>query len=338
MSTIDRRQFIVGLGVTVTLASPFACFGQQVKPAYHVALVFWSSPVANMAGPEPKERLARVFIHAMRDLGYVEGKNLVLERRSLEGKAARAPEIVAELVRLKVDVIVSSANVITRAAIKETSAIPIVMVANGAPVKEGFIKSLAHPGSNVTGLGYDPSENEVDAKRLVLLREAAPKISRVAYLGPKLPWDLPAAERLRASAKVEGLTLFLAEMVDNDLDAAFETVLREHANALFVAGGAATYVPRRRIIEFAAAHRLPASYGVRDSVKDGGLMSLGVSATYIFQRAAVYVDKILKGANPAELPVERPSEFELVVNLKTAETLGLTIPQSLRLRADELIE
>ena len=146
MGTIDRRQFIVGLGATVALTSTVAGLGQQVKPAHHVALVFRSTPLANMAGPEPKERLARVFIHALRDLGYVEGKNLVLERRSLEGKPKRAPEIMAELVRLNVDVIVSSSNVITQAAIKATSTIPIVMVANGAPVKAGFIKSLAHPG------------------------------------------------------------------------------------------------------------------------------------------------------------------------------------------------
>lgn len=338
MGTIDRRHFVAALGAAA-LSSPIVSFGQQAARPHRVALVFRSTPVANMAGPEPKERLARVFIHAMRDLGYVEGKNLVLERRSLEGKPKRAPEIMAELVRLNVDVIVSSSNVITQAAIKATSTIPIVMVANGAPVKAGFIKSLAHPGGNVTGLGYDPSENEVDAKRLELLREVAPTITRVAYLGPKNPWELPAAERLRTAAQAAGLVLFHAEMVDNDLDSAFETVLREHADALFVAGGAATYVPRRRIIEFAAAHHLPASYGVRDTVKDGGLMSLGVSATYIFQRAAIYVDKILKGAKPAELPVEQPSDkFELVVNLKTAKNLGLTIPQSLRLRADELIE
>jgi len=337
MGTIDRRRFVAALGAAA-LSSPIVCSGQQPTHPHHVALVFFATPVANMAGSEPKERLASVFIHAMRDLGYVEGKNLVLERRSLEGKPKRAAEIMTELVRLKVDVIVSSSNVITHAAIKATSAIPIVMVANGAPVKAGFIKSLAHPGGNVTGLGYDPSENEIDAKRLDLLREAAPTITRVAYLGPKNPWELPAAARLRAAARAAGLVLFHAEIVDNDLDAAFQTVLREHADALFVAGGAATYVPRRRIIEFAAAYHLPASYGVRDTVKDGGLMSLGVSATYIFQRAAVYVDKILKGAKPADLPVEQPDEFELVINLNTANILGLKIPQSLRLRADELIE
>jgi len=334
MST--RRQFLIATGALI--AAPRTVIAQSAEKSYHVALVFYATRLADMAGPEPAERLARVFVHALRDLGYVEGRNLVLERRSLEGKPQRAPDIAAELVHLKVDVIVSSNNVMTRAAKNATSSIPIVMVANGAPVKQGFVASLAHPGGNVTGTSYGPSIDEIDAKRLQLLREAAPKISRVAYVGPRLMWQLPAAERLRVAARAAGVTLFHAEFAGNDIASALAIVTREHADGMFVAGGAPTYVARRRIIEFAAKHHLPASYGVRDTVEDGGLISYGVSATYIFQRAATYVDKILRGAKPADLPVEQPAVLELAVNLKTARALGLTIPPSILLRADRVIE
>jgi putative ABC transport system substrate-binding protein len=337
MSQARRRRFLAALGV-VALAHPLVCRAQPTQRVHHVALVFFATPVAKMAGPEPAERLARVFVHALRDLGYVEGRNLVLERRSLEGKPQRAPEVAAELVRLNVDVIVSSNNVMTRAAKNATSSIPIVMVANGAPVKQGFVASLSHPGGNVTGTAYGPSIDEIDAKRLQILREAAPTITRVAYLGPKLMWGLPAAERLRVAARAMGVTLFLAEFANNDIDSALAVVTRELADAMFVAGGAPTYIARHHIVEFAARYHLPASYGVRDAVEDGGLTSYGVSATEIFQRAAKYVDKILKGAKPADLPVEQPAELELAVNLKTARALGLTIPPSILLRADRVIE
>lgn len=337
MSRARRRRLLTALGA-LALADPLVSLAQQATKVHRVALVFFATPVARMSGPDPAERLARVFVHALRDLGYVEGRNLVLERRSLEGKPQRAADIAAELVNLKVDVIVSSNNVITRAAIDATRSIPIVMVANGAPVKQGFVASLAHPGGNVTGTAYGPSIDEIDAKRLQLLREAAPEISRLAYVGPKLMWELPAAERLRVAARAAGVTLYLADFAGNDITSALAMVTREHADAMFVAGGAPTYIARHRIIEFAAKHNLPASYGVRDTVEDGGLISYGVSATYIFQRAATYVDKILRGANPADLPVEQPAELELAVNLKTARALGLTIPPSILLRADRVIE
>lgn len=335
MSPVRRRQFLLSAGAL--LAAPLA-HAQRAEKVYRVALVFYSSPVSTMAGTEPVHPLARAFIHGLRDLGYVEGRNLVLERRSLEGKPQRASEVAAELVRLNVDVIVSANNVITRAAKKATSSIPIVMVANGDPVKQGFVASLAHPGGNVTGTSYAAGIVDIDAKRLQLLREAAPKISRVAYVGTKLPWGLPAAEHLRAAARAAGLTLFHAEMVGGDVEPALKVVIRERADAMFVAGGAPTYAARRRIIAFAAKNSLPASYGVRGAVEDGGLMSYGVSAIYAFKYVATYVDKILKGAQPADLPVEQPTKFELVINLKTANALDLTIPESLLVQADEVIE
>jgi putative ABC transport system substrate-binding protein len=323
--------------VIASLYSPLHADARQAKDKHRVALVFFATRLSDMAGPEPAERLARVFIHALRDLGYVEGRNLVLERRSLEGRPERASAVVAELVRLQVDVIVSTSNPITRAAKDATTSIPIVMVANAAPVQQGLIASLARPGGNVTGLGYDPGAEEIDAKRLELLKEVVPGMSRVAFLGNKLSWELPAAQRAQAAARALGLTLFHAELAADDVASAFSVVARGRADAILVSGGPATYAQRRRIIEFAAQNRLPASYGVRDAVEDGGFMSYGVSATDLFQRAATYVDKLLKGAKPGELPVEQPTKFELLINLKTAQSLGLTVPQPLLLRADELI-
>jgi ABC-type uncharacterized transport system substrate-binding protein len=335
MSPVRRRRFLLSAGAL--LAAPLA-HAQRAEKVYRVALVFYSSPVSSMAGTEPVHPLARAFIHGLRDLGYVEGRNLVLVRRSLEGKPQRASEVAAELVRLNVDVIVSANDVITRAAKKATSSIPIVVVVGGDPVKQGFVASLAHPGGNVTGTSYGPGIVDIDAKRLQLLREAAPKISRVAYVGTKRPWGLPAGEHLRAAARAAGLTLFHADMVGGKVEPAFEAVLHERADAMFVAGGAETYVALRRIVKFAAIHHLPAGYGVRDAVEDGGLMSYGVSATYAFKYIATYVDRILKGAKPANLPVEQPTKYELAINLKTAKALDLTIPKSLLVQADKVIE
>jgi putative ABC transport system substrate-binding protein len=190
----------------------------------------------------------------------------------------------------------------------------------------------------VTGLAYDPGPDEIDSKRLELLKEMVPAMSRVAYLGTKFQWELPAAKRAQAAAKSFGLTLFHAEITADNVPSAFSALADGRADAILVAGGAPTYVLRHRIIEFAANNRLPASYGVRDTVEDGGLMSYGVNATDLFQRAAKYVDKILKGAKPGDLPVEQPTKFELLVNLNTAKSLGLTVPQSILLRADELIK
>lgn len=330
--------FVLVTLALVTLCSPIGADGQQAKGVHHVALVFFATRLADMTGPEPAERVARVFLHALRDLGYVEGRNLVLERRSLEGRPERASAVAAELVRLKVDVIVSVSNQITRAAKDATTSIPIVMVANAAPVQEGLVASLARPGGNVTGLAYDPGADEIDAKRLELLKDMVPGMSRVAFLGNKFSWELPAAKRAQAAARTFGLTLFHAELTADDVPSAFLGVTRGRADAILVAGGPSTYAHRHRIIEFATRTRLPASYGVRDAVEDGGFMSYGVNATDLFRRAATYVDKILRGAKPGDLPVEQPTRFELLINLRTANSLGLTVPQSLLLRADELIK
>lgn len=334
MGPVGRRRFLLGAGAM--LAAPFA-HARRAKKVYRVALVFYRSPVSSMTGAEPTHPVARAFVHGMRDLGYVDGRDWVLVPRSLLGHPQSAYEVAAELVRLNVDVIVSATDVITRGAMKATKSIPIVMVVGGDPVKLGFVDSLAHPGGNVTGTSYGPGIVGIDAKRLQLLREAVPGISRVAYVGTKLLWGLPETERLRAAARAAGITLSYAEMVNGQVEPALKAVLRQRPDAMFVGGGAPTYVFLPRIVEFAAKHHLAAGYGVRDAVEDGGLMSFGINVPKEFRYAATYVDRILKGADPANLPVEQPTHFEFLINLKRAKALGLTIPESLLLQADEVV-
>jgi putative ABC transport system substrate-binding protein len=234
-------------------------------------------------------------------------------------------------------VIVSVANWITTNAKAATTSIPIVMAGNGTPVEEGLVASLARPGGNVTGLADDTGP-DVHPKRLQLLKEIAPHISRVAFIGTPGFWNLLGAKYVEAAAPGLGLTLIRAESTPNDLAPDFAVVTRERADAIFAVWNPANAVHRHAIIEFAAKNRLPASYAFRGSVEDGGLMSYGVDRVDLIRRAAIYVDRILKGAKPADLPVEQPIKFELVINLKTAKALGLTIPPSLLARADEVIE
>ena len=291
-----------------------------------------------MAGPEPFNPV-RAFVQGLRDLGYVEGQNLILERRSAEGRFERFGDIVAELVRLKADVIVTSGNPAARAAKAVTTTVPIVAVAVADPVADGLIQSLARPGGNVTGLTIRVG-SEIEAKRLQLLKEMLPGVSRVAYLGSKenKDWESPWGESVRTAAQALGVTLALAEHTPRQYADAFTVISRARAEALFVGPGPVAYADRALIVDFATRARLPSSFAFRESVELGGLMSYGVSVVDIFRRAAGYVDKILKGAKPADLPVEQPTKFELVINLKAAKALGLTVPPTLLARADEVIE
>jgi putative ABC transport system substrate-binding protein len=292
-----------------------------------------------MAGPEPVNPGVRALVQDLRALGYVEGQNLILERRSAEGKFERFGDIVAELVRLKVDVIVTIGNPMTRAAQAVTTTVPIVMAASTDPVGAGLIQSLARPGGNVTGLTYYVGP-EIVAKRLQLLKEVLPGASRVAYLGMKgdNDWDGPRAKGMRAAAPLLGLTVVLAEHTPNDYTGAFTQITRDRPDALFVSGIAPQFANRRLIVDFATRSRLPSMHAFREDAELGALMSYGVNAIDLYRRAAVYVDKILKGARPADLPVEQPTKFELVINMRTAKALDLTIPHSLLLRADQVIE
>ena len=275
----------------------------------------------------------------MRALGYVEGQNLILERRSAEGRFERFGDIVAELVRLKADVIVTGGSLMARAAKAVTTTVPIVMATSADPVGEGIVQSFARPGGNITGftLAVGP---EIEAKRLELLRAMLPGVSRVAYLGSKenKEWERPHGESVRTAAQALGMTLVPAEFPPHQVTDAFTRISRARAEALFVGDSAPAYADRALIVDFATRTRLPSMFAWREAVELGGLMSYGVNLADNYRRAAGYVDKILKGAKPADLPVEQPTKFELVINLKTAKALGLTIPQSLLLRADEVIQ
>jgi ABC-type uncharacterized transport system substrate-binding protein len=336
---ILRRRFLATLGAGV-LAAPLAAKGQPTGKIYRVGFILTTSPLSEMAGPEPVHPLARAFMRGLRDHGYVEGQNLVLERRSAEGRFERLGDIVAELVRLKANVIVTVTDVTTSAAKAVTTTVPIVMVGSRDPVGARLVQSLARPGGNITGLTVIVGP-EIEAKRLELLREALPGISAVAYFASKRDkeWDSEYGNSVRVAAKALGLTLLQAEYTPQTYSDTFALIRRVRATALFVGGASgAAYADRALIVEFATQARLPSTFWYREAVELGGLMSYGVNVPDVFRRAATYVDKILKGAKPADLPVEQPTKFELIINLKTAKALGLTIQRSLLSIADEIIQ
>jgi putative ABC transport system substrate-binding protein len=272
-----------------------------------------------------------------RDLGYEPGKTILLDYRWAEGRTERLPALAAELVGSKPEVIVTVATQATLAAKAATTTIPLVMVGAGDPVGTGLVASLPRPGGNVTGIGVHLEE--FSAKLPELLKEAIPRASRVAVLGDPSNPAYPVNQIIHDTARRLGLTPVAhdARTID-DLQAAFPAMVRDRINVLVVPLQVFTYQHRQRIAALAAKHRLPAIYSGRAFVDAGGLMCYGVSEAAVFRRAAYYVDRILKGATPADLPVERPTKFELVINLKTAKTLGLSIPQSLLVRADEIVQ
>jgi putative ABC transport system substrate-binding protein len=278
------------------------------------------------------------FRQALRELGYVEGKNIVIEARSAEGKSDRLPGLVAELVRLKVDVIVASSNPAIIALKQATQTIPIVMTVVGDPVGAGFVTSLARPGGNITGLSN--IAEELSGKRLELLKEINPKITRVAvFRNPTIPTHAVLWKETQDAATVLGLRLIPLDIKGpEDFEAAFGTMVGERAEALIVLPEPVTTTHRQQIVELAAKNRLPGMYPFGDFTDAGGLIYYGPSRTDLWRRGATYVDKILKGAKPGDLPVERPMKFELVVNLKAAKQIGLTIPPNVLVRADKVIK
>ena len=283
------------------------------------------------------------FRDAMRALGYVEGRTIGIDDRWAAGSEQRAEAFAAELVGRNVEVIVTATTAGIRAAMRATKKIPIVMAASSDPVGAGLVASLAHPGGNVTGLSL--VSTDTGAKRLQLLREVVPSATRIAVLlnrataGPGEQVNLLLIEQLEAASRQMGLSLTVTYLSSGaEIASAFAAMQRERAQALIVQAGPVTIDNRARIVELAAQHRLPALYEVEGFVDAGGLLSYGPSIVDMYRRAALYVDRILKGAKPADLPVELPNKFDLVVNLKTAKALGITIPQSLLLRADRAIE
>jgi putative ABC transport system substrate-binding protein len=277
------------------------------------------------------------FRQGLRELGYVEGRNVIIEYRYADGKLDRLPELVGELLANKVDVIVAQAPAAVRTTKKATSVIPIVMAHGGDPVAQRFVASLARPGGNVTGLSNFSAE--LGGKRLELLREAFPKASPVGVIwNPDAPGPVLSFKELEIAAKTLNVQLQSFQVRGpNDFEGAFQTA-RERAGSLVVIQDIVTVTHLKRIVELAAKHRLPAIYMEADFAEAGGLMSYGPSQTDMFRRAATYVDKILKGAKPADLPVEQPTKFELVINLKAAKQIGLTIPPNVLARADKVIK
>jgi ABC-type uncharacterized transport system substrate-binding protein len=277
------------------------------------------------------------FLQGLRDLGYVDGKNIVIEYRYADGKFERLPSLAAELVRLKVDILVARGAPAAHAAKNATSTIPIVMGNAADPVGTGLVASLARPGGNITGLS--DFNSGVITKRLELLKEVVPTVSRVAvFLNPANPTNPPQLKEVQAVAPALGVTLLSLEVKGaDDIERAITAMKRERTGAVLVIGGAAgNHVPR--LAELVVKNRLPTIWSSSEAVETGGLMSYGTNFADLYRRAATYVDKILKGAKPADLPVEQPTKFELAINLKTAKALDLTIPPSLLARADRVIE
>ena len=313
------------------LAGPLPAEAQQVGEVYRIGYL-------SVRGPDPDKRPLAAFHQGLRELGYVEGQNLVIEYRYAEGKVKRYPDLAAELVRLKVDVIVTQGGSprLIRAAQRATRTIPIVMTGvHVDPVAAGLVVSLARPGGNITGLTNLAAK--LHAKQLELLKEAFPQISRVAILWPR-PHQHHAMKEVEAVGQALGIqiqSLVVTGPRSISLESAFSAISRERSDGLLVV---TTRHPRARIIEFTAKRRLPTIYDNSLFVDAGGLMSYGTDFQHLYRRVATYVDKILKGAKPGDLPIERPTKFELIINLKTAKQLGLTIPPSILYRATKVIK
>ena len=328
---IDRRQFIGALTGAV-LAAPRVTTAQQPEKLPRIGFVGFNS--AETAKP-----VLTAFRQVLQDRGWTEGKNVLIEYRFAEGNVDRLPALVGELIKLKVDIILASSSASTRAAKAATSAIPIVMLASADAVGEGFVASLPRPGGNVTGMTFMAGA-EIAGKQLELLRETAPKASRIAILTNPRNDSHPAfAREAKAAAGRLGTQAHIVPVRSPDqLDAAFATINRERGTAVLVLSDAMFLGQRRRITELAAKNGVPAMYAQREFIEVGGLVSYGPSLVDMSRRAAVQVDKILRGARVGELPVQQPTKFELVLNLRAAKSLGLVVPQAVVLRADDTIE
>ena len=324
------RRIVISLLATVLLITVPLAEAQQPKKIPRIGYLTASSLSANAARIE-------AFRQGLRELGYVEGKNIVIEYRHAEGKFDRLPALAAELVRLKVDVIVTAGPTSTRPAKEATVTISIVMAFDNDPVGSGVVASLARPGGNITGLAT--LSPELSGKRLELLKEILPKISRVAVLGTSTtPGTAQELKEAELAAGAFGAKLQYLNVLDpKDIETAFRAAGKGRADAVLVLTSGVFNSQRKQIVELAVKNRLPAIYNAAEWVEGGGLMSYGVSVTDLYRRAATYVDKILKGAKPADLPVQQPTKFELVINLKTAKQIGLTIPPSVLARADKVI-
>jgi putative ABC transport system substrate-binding protein len=323
---------LLWLLTVIVLACMHLAQAQQPTKVPRIGYLSVSSPSAMATRTE-------AFRQGLRELGYVEGKNIVIEWRSAEVKRDRLPSLADELVRLKVDIIVTAGPPATRSAKEATVTIPIVFAQDGDPVASGFVASLARPGGNITGLST--LAPELSGKRLELLKEIVPRLSRVAVLGNSTnPANAQVLKEMELAAGAFGVKLqYLDVLGPKDIETAFREASNGRADAvLMMVSGGVVLSQQTQVVELAAKSRLPAIYLIREYVEAGGLMSYGVSLNDLDRRAATYVDKILKGAKPADLPVEQPTKFEFVINLKTAKQIGLTIPPEVLARANRLIK
>jgi putative ABC transport system substrate-binding protein len=330
---MERRGFMAMVGGGLLAGSlAVAVEAQQPGKVHRLGIL---SQVVQPASSD-RSSVAVLLPTALQQLGYAEGQNLLIERRFAEGKRDRLPMLARELVQVRMDVIVAISTDAIRAARDATQTVPIVMVGGGNVVGDGFVASLAHPGSNITGVVI--SETGLAPKRLQLLKEAVPRATRIAMLAPGQEDYRVQLQEVGRAATSLGVTLVVVEARDGDYERAFASMVAGRATALFVVSSPRLNQDRTRIIALAARHRLPAIYQWREQAEAGGLMAYGSSVSRLSRRLASYVDRILKGASPAELPVEQPSTYELVINLKTAKALGLTIPPALLLGADEVLQ
>jgi putative ABC transport system substrate-binding protein len=328
----NRRKLLIVLG-TAALAAPFGSLAQQQGKVWRVGFLAMRSPTAS----NPVVSYG-AFVQGMRELGYVEGKNLIIEWRMAEGKVERLPTLAAELVQLKVDVIVAAGVQPTSAAQQATTTIPIVMGNSIDPVGSGFVASLVRPGGNITGLSN--LIGDLGPKHFEMLRSMVPKLSRVAILvNPTNSGHATILKTVQTAAQKSSIKILSVQAGDpQEIEGAFSTMTQDNAGAVIVANDLFFNQQRRQLAELAAKNRLPSVAATWEYVEAGGLMSYGPSFAENYRRAATYVDKIFKGAKPGDLPVEQPTKFEMFINRKTAKALGLTIPQSLLISADKIIE
>jgi putative tryptophan/tyrosine transport system substrate-binding protein len=318
--------------LVAAFAYPAAASAQKDK-VHRVAFVATTSPPTEIRG----NPYVLAFVSRLRELGYVEGRNLTLDFRTLEGRFERIPEILTDIVRLKPDVIFTATQLVGERHLQATAGIPVVTIANWSLLKTGIVESLARPGGSVTGFIVDV-DAEVEAKRLELLQEVVPGLKRIAYLGIPITWESPAGTHVRDAARRLRLSLFHAAYTGTDVQAASAVIETESADAVFVPVGTVSLANRQRIGELVAARRLPCIAGSSELAESGCLMSYGVDSIEVLRGAAGYVAKILEGAKPGDLPIQQPTKFELVINMKAARALGLTIPRAVLLRADRVIE
>jgi putative ABC transport system substrate-binding protein len=327
---IDRRTFVCSIGLTVLLGAR-GSRAQQTQTVYRIGLVEAGAPSAN-------QHFVDAFMVGLRELSYVPGKNIVVDVRWAEGHAEGFRRALAEVIKLRPDVVVVSSTLGAVEAKKLTTSIPIIFIGVPDPVGSGLVSGLASPGGNLTGLARAAGEGLV-GKTVQELREIAPGVTRMAILwNPGAAIDERRAQAV-AAAQAFGITPFVVEVRDrNGLQAAFGAMRKEHANALFVVTDPMTLANRDEIVKLAATNRIPAVYEFEEFAHAGGLVAYAPSITEQFRRAAIYVDKILHGAKPGDLPIEQPTKFELVINVKAAKALGITIPKEMLLRADEVIQ